>query len=533
MGGCVLLFQLLKLLLNVYAGEQGLAPVNLSACGQLAEPAGFVGGEFAGNAKLLKELRRGVGKVRLKEYANYAEAFRKVVHDGGQPVLFGLVLCQYPWRGHVYVFVACAYEGPYGFQRLGGLELGHVPLHLFRQAVGKGDYGLVLLRHGAGGGGDNAAEVLVYHAHRAGEQVAKVVCKVGIYAVNKRLVGEYAVAAEGHLPKQEVAYGVHAVAVAELDGIHHVALGLAHLAALKYQPAVAEYLLGQGLAQRHEHDRPDYGMEPDYLLAHQVDVRRPVFFIQAVVVRAVAQLCYVVGEGVQPYVYHVLLVKVHGYAPGEAGAGYAKVLKAGQQEVVQHLVGAGGGLNEVRVILYVLYKAGGVLAHLKEVALLLDLLHRPAAIRAAAVLELALQPEALAGGAVPALVGGLIYVTLLVQLAEYLLNGLYVVIVGGADKAVVGYAHELPEILEGSYYLVHVLLGGNALGLCLALYLLAVLVASGEEVHVVARHALIAGYGVRRHGGVAVAYVQLVAGVVYGGGDVEGLFLLLCHVSSP
>ena len=96
MGGCVLLFQLLKLLLNVYAGEQGLALVNLSAGGQLAEPAGFVGGEFAGNAKLLKELRRGVGKVRLKEYANYAEAFRKVVHDGGQPVLFGLVLCQYP-----------------------------------------------------------------------------------------------------------------------------------------------------------------------------------------------------------------------------------------------------------------------------------------------------------------------------------------------------------------------------------------------------------------------------------------------------
>ena len=531
MGGCVLLFQLLKLLLNVYAGEQGLPLVYLSACGQLAEPAGFVGGELAGNAQLLEEPGGGVGKVGLKEYAHYAEAFRKVVHDGGQPVLFGLVLCKYPWRGHVYVLVACAYEGPYGFQRLGGLELGHVLLHLFRQAVGKGYYGLVLLRYRAGGGGDNAAEVLVYHAYRAGEQVAKVVCQVGIYAVNKRLVGEYAVAAEGHFPKQEVADSVHAVAVAELDGIHHVALGLAHLAALQNKPAVAEYLLWQGLAQRHEHDRPYYGMEPYYLLAHKVNVGGPVFFVHAVVVGIEAQLCYVIGKGVQPYVYDVLFVEVHGYAPCEAGTGYAKVLKARQQEVVQHLVGAGGRLYEVRVILYVLYEAGGILAHLEEVALLLDLLDGHAAVRAAAVLQLALQPEALAGGAIPALVGGLVNIALLVQLAEYLLHGLYVVIVGGADEAVVGYAHELPEILEGSYYLVHVLLGGNALGLCLALYLLAVLVASGEEVYVVARHALVAGDGVCGDGGIAVANVQLVAGVVYGRGDVECLFL--CHVFSP
>lgn len=37
-GGCVLLFQLLKLLLNVYTGEQGLAPVNPCACGSLPNP---------------------------------------------------------------------------------------------------------------------------------------------------------------------------------------------------------------------------------------------------------------------------------------------------------------------------------------------------------------------------------------------------------------------------------------------------------------------------------------------------------------
>ena len=227
----------------------------------------------------------------------------------------------------------------------------------------------------------------------------------------------------------------------------------------------------------------------------------------------------------------MLVVKVNGDAPLEAGAGYAQVLKAGQQEVVQHLVCAGGRLNELGMILDVLDKAGSVLAHLEEVALFLYLFNGPAAVGAAAVLQLTLKPEALAGGAVQAFVGGLVDIALLVELFEYLLNACHVIVIGGADKAVVGNVHQLPQVLEGGNDIVNVLLGGNALFLGLALYLLAVLVGAGEEVYVIAGHALIAGDGVSCHGGIAVADVQLVAGVINRRSDVE--CLLVGHSLSP
>ena len=91
------------------------------------------------------------------------------------------------------------------------------------------------------------------------------------------------------------------------------------------------------------------------------------------------------------------------------------------------------------------------------------------------------------------------------------------VIVGGADEAVVGDVHQLPEILHATFAgndFVHELLGGDAGGLGLLLDLLAVLVGAGEEHHVIALQPLVAGDHVGGHGAVGVADVQIVRGVV-------------------
>ena len=107
------------------------------------------------------------------------------------------------------------------------------------------------------------------------------------------------------------------------------------------------------------------------------------------------------------------------------------------------------------------------------------------------------------------------------------------VIIGGADEAVVGDVHQLPQILDALGTLhnaVHELLGADAGLLGLVLDLLAVLVGSGEEHHVAPGQPLIAGHGVGGHGAVGVADVELVRGVIDGGGDIE---LLLFHRSSP
>ena len=221
-------------------------------------------------------------------------------------------------------------------------------------------------------------------------------------------------------------------------------------------------------------------------------------------------------------------VERHLDAPAHAGAGDAGVLQALFDEG-DHLVFAAGRLDEVGVLLIILKQPVGVLAGLEEVGFLLGLVDRAAAVGAAAVLELGLGPETLAGLAVHALVGALVDVALVVQGGEDLLHALHMVIVGGADEAVIADVHGLPQVLDGSHDLVHVLFRGHALGGGLVLDLLAVLVGAGQEQHVLALGAVVAGQRVAGHGGVAVADVQLVAGIVDGGGDVKSFLVHWAH----
>ena len=274
-------------------------------------------------------------------------------------------------------------------------------------------------------------------------------------------------------------------------------------------------------------------MEPDDLLAHKVDVGGPILVVVVIPVVHKAQGGGVVEQSVHPDVYHMARVKVHGNAPGEAGAADAQVLQAGLDEVVDHLVYAGAGLQEVRILQQMLYPVG-VLAQPEEIGLLLRVLHLAATVGALAVHQLALGPEALAGLAVFALVGALVDVALFVHLTEDLLDGGTVVIVGGADEAVVGDVHQLPQVqdaLGALHDVVQELLGGLSGGLGLVLDLLAVLVGARQEQHVAAGEPLVAGHGVGGHGAVGVADVQLVGGVINGGCDVE--FLLFHGDLSP
>ena len=137
--------------------------------------------------------------------------------------------------------------------------------------------------------------------------------------------------------------------------------------------------------------------------------------------------------------------------------------------------------------------------------------------------QLAVGPEALAGLAVVADVLALVDIALLVQLGEDLLAAFHVVIIGGADKAVVADIQQLPQILDSSHDLVHILFGSYTGIGSLILDLLAVLIGAGQEHDVVALHPLKAGQRIAGHGGVAVADVQLIAGVVDGGGDIKCL----------
>ena len=293
---------------------------------------------------------------------------------------------------------------------------------------------------------------------------------------------------------------------------------------------MAVNVLGKGHIHAHEHRGPDDGVEADDLLADKVDVGGPELRVIVVLVVHEAERRAVVEERVDPDVNDVTGVKVHGDAPGEARAGNAEVFKAGLDEVVDHLVHAGGGLEEISVLKQVLH-AVGVLTELEEVGLLLGVLHVAPAVGALAINELALRPETLAGLAVLALVGALVDVAVVVHLLEDLLNGRNMIVVRRADEAVVRNIHELPQVENALFAaddVVDKLLRGHARVARFVLDLLAVLVRSGQEHDVVARQALVARHRVGRHGTVGVADVELIGRVIDGGGDIESLLVHWC-----
>ena len=100
------------------------------------------------------------------------------------------------------------------------------------------------------------------------------------------------------------------------------------------------------------------------------------------------------------------------------------------------------------------------------------------------------------------------------------------IIVRGADKAVVGDIHQLPQIQHAAGTLhnaVHKLLGSNAGLPGLVLNFLSMLVGTGEEHDVLAPEAVIAGQGIGGHGAVGMADMELVRGIVDRRGDIEFL----------
>ena len=130
-----------------------------------------------------------------------------------QTLLVGFVLCQGPGCSLVDILVGALDDRKDFHQRLRDGQIVHVGGDLGGQLV---DHGLQLGVDGLGTGHvmHGAAEVLFAHGHGTAEQVAQIVRQITVDAVDQCLVGEHTVVAEWNLAQQEVADGVHAVAIA-------------------------------------------------------------------------------------------------------------------------------------------------------------------------------------------------------------------------------------------------------------------------------------------------------------------------------
>ena len=121
--------------------------------------------------------------------------------------------------------------------------------------------------------------------------------------------------------------------------------------------------------------------------------------------------------------------------------------------------------------------------------------------------------------AVPAFVGALVAVALVVQVLPELLNRFGMTGLGGANEIGVGDVEHVPAIAEGRLHGVAPILRRHTLGSCRVGDLLAVLVHTGNERHIVAVHALVARNRIGSDGGIGGTQVGCRVNVVNRSGE--------------
>jgi len=115
---------------------------------------------------------------------------------------------------------------------------------------------------------------------------------------------------------------------------------------------VSHHLPGQWDIGCHQYYRPDDGVKTHYILAHQMYVGGPEFFIQFVIYAAVSQGRYVVGKSVDPNVHYMPGIKGNLDAPVKGGAGNTEILQPAFNKA-DHFISPGNRLYEIRIFLNV------------------------------------------------------------------------------------------------------------------------------------------------------------------------------------
>ena len=285
-------------------------------------------------------------------------------------------------------------------------------------------------------------------------------------------------------------------------------------------------VLGQGLADSHEHGGPNNAVEADNVLAHDVELRGPAIGqlgAGLIGVDAIADSRHVVEQRVEPHVGHMALVERDLDAPVKARAAHGKVVETALDKAA-HLVHAERGLNKIGMLVIELEQLVLEGGKLKEVGLLLHALERTVAVGAqvladaavllVALLDLRVGEVGLVRHAVPAVVAALIQVAGLLHALPQILHGMMLARLGGADEVIVGDLELAPKLLEVRSLAVGPLLRRHVVLGCGLGDLLAVLVHAGQKLDVIAGRAAIACLNIGDDGGISRAQVRIGVDVV-------------------
>ena len=428
------------------------------------------------------------------------------------------------------------------------VHLGHVAID---QAIGNLCQRVVERIERCGLGGRATVKVLAAHVERTRDKVAPAVGQVGVVDLLHAVEADGAVGTGDDVGHEVVAIALdaqHVDNVLRSDGVAaalgHL-LGLASLGIAHGQEAVGKDVLGQGLANGHEHGGPNDAVKADDVLTHDVELRGPAIGqlgTRLVGVDTVADGRHIVEQRIEPHVGHVTLVKRDLDAPVKARTAHGKVIKAALDKAA-YLIHTERRLDKVGVLVIELEQLVLEGGKLKEVGLLLHALKRTVAVGAqvladaavllVALLDLRIGEVGLVRHAIPTVVAALIQVAGLLHALPQVLHGMMLARLGGADEVVVGDLELAPKLLEVRSLAVGPLLRRHVVLGCGLGDLLAVLVHAGQELDVIAGGATITGLNVGDDGGISRAQVRIGVDVVDGRRDKERRLALIHGVCPP
>src|SRR5208337_1312898 len=122
---------------------------------------------------------------------------------------------------------------------------------------------------------NNAIMVFLGHSEKPAQQVAEVVCKIGIYTPYQCIFREIPIKTERHLPKKKISEGINTVFIRQFIRIDHIAEGLGHLFPIDSPPAMGKNVFRKGEAQCHENCRPVHSMSSKNVFSYQMVGSRP------------------------------------------------------------------------------------------------------------------------------------------------------------------------------------------------------------------------------------------------------------------
>ena len=113
------------------------------------------------------------------------------------------------------------------------------------------------------------------------------------------------------------------------------------------------------------------------------------------------------------------------------------------------------------------------------------------------------------------------------QFGEDFLHAFFMVFVSGANKTIVLDIKSFPQLLDANDHAIDEILRSFAHFFGFALELLPVFISACEEIGIEALRFFIAGEGIGEDGGIGIAHVEVIAGVVDGGGYIKILHCIL------